>query len=66
MISVHIRKGFRLNISGKPSHRVEELKKPDKVALLPEIIPFIKPRLKVQVDDQVKIGTPLIEDKRNS
>ena len=65
MISVHIRKGFRLNISGEPSHNIEQLKKPDKVALLPERIPFIKPRLKVQVGDQVKIGTPLIEDKRD-
>ena len=65
MISVHIRKGFRLNISGEPSTRLEELPKPDKVALLPEKIPFLKPRLKVQVGDRVKIGTPLIEDKRN-
>lgn len=65
MISVHIRKGFKLNISGQPSLSLEELKKPDKVALLPERIPFIKPRLKVQVGDQVKIGTPLIEDKRD-
>lgn len=65
MISVHIRKGFKLNISGEPSTSLEELTKPDKVALLPEKIPFIKPRLKVQVGDHVKIGTPLIEDKRN-
>lgn len=65
MISVHIRKGFKLNISGEPSHNIEELIKPDKVALLPERIPFIKPRLKVKVGDQVKIGTPLIEDKRD-
>lgn len=65
MIAVHISKGFRLNISGEPSHRLEELLKPNKVALLPEKIPFIKPRLKVQVGDQVKIGTPLIEDKRD-
>lgn len=41
------------------------LKKPDRVALTPEHIPFVKPRLKVQIGDRVKIGTPLIEDKRN-
>jgi len=65
MISFHIRKGFRLNISGEPSHNIEELKKPDRVALLPDKIPFVKPRLKVQVGDAVNVGTPLFEDKRN-
>jgi Na+-transporting NADH:ubiquinone oxidoreductase subunit A len=35
------------------------------VALLPQQIRFIKPRLKVKVGDRVKVGTALIEDKRN-
>jgi len=65
MISVNIKKGFGLNISGKPSPKVEVLEKPTRVALLPERIPFVKPRLKVKIGDQVKIGTPLIEDKRD-
>jgi len=65
MISVRIQKGYGLNIAGTPSREVEILGKPSRVALLPERIPFIKPRLKVQVGDQVKIGTPVFEDKRN-
>ena len=36
------------------------------MALLPERIPFVKPRLKVKVDDPVKVGAPVFEDKRNS
>ncbi len=65
MISVNIKKGFGLNISGEPSHKVEVLEKPARVALLPERIPFVKPRLKVKIGDQVKVGTPIFEDKRN-
>ena len=59
MISVNIKKGFGLNISGEPSHKVEVLEKPTRVALLPERIPFVKPRLKVKIGDQVKVGTPI-------
>jgi Na+-transporting NADH:ubiquinone oxidoreductase subunit A len=65
MISVNIRKGYKINIAGEPSHEVVESAKPSRVALLPERIPFVKPRLKVKVGDKVKMGTPIFEDKRN-
>ncbi len=65
MISVNIRKGFDVRITGEPSSEVEALGKPARVAILPERLPFVKPRLKVKVGDQVKIGTPVFEDKRN-
>ncbi len=65
MISIRIRKGYNINITGAPSCDVEKLEKPTTVAVLPERIPFIRPRLKVKVDDQVKVGTPVFEDKRN-
>jgi len=65
MISVHVRKGYDLKIAGKPFREVEVLEKPDRVAVLPEKIPFIKPRLKIKVDDKVKVGSTLFEDKRN-
>lgn len=65
MVSVKIRKGYEINIAGKPSHEIVESDKPSRVALLPERIPFIKPRLKVKTGDKVKIGTPIFEDKRN-
>lgn len=65
MISVQIKKGYRTKIAGGPSPEVEPLGKPDQVALLPERIPFVKPRLKVKIGDKVKVGTPVFEDKRN-
>ncbi|MBW1694465.1 MAG: hypothetical protein JRJ41_09970, partial [Deltaproteobacteria bacterium] len=65
MILVPVKKGYALHIAGKPSQEVETLKKPDSVALLPEKIPFIKPRLKIKVGDKVNIGSTIFEDKRN-
>ena len=65
MISVRIRKGYNIKIAGAPSCEIETLEKPTTVAVLPERIPFIKPRLKVKVDDQVRVGTPVFEDKQN-
>jgi len=66
MISVTVNKGYDLNISGKPSSALKKLKKPAQVAFLPERIPFIKPRLKVKVNDTVKVGSVLFEDKQNT
>ena len=65
MISIRTKKGYKLNIAGEPSHELEQLGRPTSVALLPERIPFVKPRLKVKVADQVKVGSPVFEDKRN-
>ena len=65
MISILVKKGYTPQIAGKPSQEVETLKKPHSVALLPEKIPFIKPRLKVKVGDKVNIGSTVFEDKRN-
>jgi Na+-transporting NADH:ubiquinone oxidoreductase subunit A len=39
--------------------------RPVYLAMLPEHIPFVKPRLKVAKGDRVAIGSPLFEDKRN-
>ncbi|MBF0224011.1 MAG: NADH:ubiquinone reductase (Na(+)-transporting) subunit A [Desulfobacterales bacterium] len=65
MISLNIKKGFKLNIDGKPSLELKKTSKPLEVAVLPSNIPYIKPRLQVQTGDKVKIGTILFEDKRN-
>ncbi|MFH2064201.1 MAG: 4Fe-4S dicluster domain-containing protein [Pseudomonadota bacterium] len=66
MISVTVTKGYDLPISGRPSPEVKTLKKPLRVASLPERIPFIKPRLQVEVHDPVRIGSVLYEDKQNT
>ncbi|MHC4792495.1 MAG: hypothetical protein ACYS8Y_13895, partial [Planctomycetota bacterium] len=61
MISIHTKKGYSLKIEGKPSRDPEKLAPPTHLALLPEHIPFVTPRLKVKVNARVKVGTPLIE-----
>ncbi len=61
---IRVRKGYNLKISGQPSQEMLTVNKPGKVAVVPERIPFIKPRLKVGKGDTVKIGSLLFEDKR--
>ncbi len=66
MISIKVKKGYDLNIEGNPSLELEELEKPTHLAVTPERIPFIKPRLLVKEGDMVKLGSVLFEDKRNT
>ncbi|MBT8339873.1 MAG: 4Fe-4S dicluster domain-containing protein [Desulfatitalea sp.] len=66
MQTVRIKKGYRFHIAGSPSDILTRLPAPDRVAILPETIPHIKPRLKVSVGDAVKIGSVLFTDKNDS
>ncbi len=66
MISVCVEKGYEIRIAGKPSTELVVLKTPGRLALCPERIPYVKPRLKVKSGDRVRIGSPLFEDKRNT
>ena len=65
MITVAMKKGYDLPISGEPALKVNQVARPDRVASLPERIPFIKPRLQVKVGDHVDIGSVLFTDKQN-
>ena len=65
MKTIRISRGYNLNLDGRPSMDVEKLSEPARLALLPEHIPYIKPRLLVAREQTVQLGTPLIEDKRN-
>ena len=65
MKTIRIRKGYDLPISGEPVLSVAASVKAERVASLPEKIPFIKPRLKVKEGDTVQVGSVLFEDKRN-
>lgn len=64
MITVKIIKGYNLNLSGKPSLKLDTPENPTHVAAVPERIPFIKPKLKVDIGDPVKIGSVLFIDKK--
>jgi len=65
METLRIQKGLDLNIGGKPAKETDKIVSPDHVAVLPETIPFIKPRLRVKEGDTVQMGSILCEDKRN-
>ena len=64
MITVKINKGYNLNLAGKPSLKLDIPENPTYVAAVPERIPFIKPKLKVDIGDPVKIGSVLFVDKK--
>lgn len=66
MNTIKVKKGHQLIIEGRPSLSLEPLSKPDRVAVLPEHVPYVKPRLLVDEGTRVKIGSPLFEDKRNT
>jgi Na+-transporting NADH:ubiquinone oxidoreductase subunit A len=66
MNAITLKKGFSPRISGAPDRQLRQLDTPRQVGVLPEHIPFIKPRLLVEEGDAVAIGTPLFEDKRNT
>ena len=57
------RKGYDLKLQGAPSDDLVSLSAPATVAVLPERIPYIKPRLRVKVGDPVQVGSVLYEDK---
>lgn len=64
MHKLAIKKGYRFRMAGEPSSGLAELPDPPQVALLPEHIPHIKPRLSVAEGDKVRIGSLLFEDKQ--
>jgi Na+-transporting NADH:ubiquinone oxidoreductase subunit A len=66
MSTIRVRKGFNLKIAGLPAAALQQADPPTRVALLPEHLPFVKPRLKVEKGDRVAVGSALIEDKRNT
>jgi Na+-transporting NADH:ubiquinone oxidoreductase subunit A len=66
MKSIHLKKGFSLRIKGRPNLQLKPLAPPRHLALLPERIPFVKPRLLVKEGAVVAVGTPIFEDKRDA
>jgi len=65
MSHIRAKRGYDIPIGGKPSSEVVALENPTHVAVLPERIPFVKPKLHVKQGDAVKIGSLLFTDKRH-
>ena len=65
METLRIRKGHTPNLEGRPTSALEPLPRPAQVAVLPEKIPFVRPKLTVRTGQPVALGTVLFHDKRN-
>jgi len=62
--TIHIKKGFTINLAGKANKTVVEGEMPETFAIKPtDFIGFSKPKLLVKEGDTVKAGTPLYFDK---
>ncbi|MCA9440591.1 MAG: Na(+)-translocating NADH-quinone reductase subunit A [Candidatus Omnitrophica bacterium] len=63
MAEFTIRRGYDIPMKGAAEPTLREAQAPKFVAIKPTDFKGIKPRLLVQVGDDVSIGTPLVEDK---
>ncbi len=62
---VRIRKGLTIPISGAPEQRIEDANEVGWVALVAMDFVGLQPRLMVDVGDRVRLGQPLLTDKKN-
>lgn len=65
MTLLRIKNGYDLNLSGAPTEALEVLASPERVAVCPAKIPFVKPKAVVATGDSVRRGSVLFVDKRN-
>ncbi len=63
---ITIKKGLDLPISGNPKQTIEEGRKVRSVAVIGKDYHGMKPTMKVNVGDKVKLGQVLFEDKKTS
>lgn len=66
MIEHHLKKGYTIKLAGKARPEIAETEKPKLFALQPNKFPGVKPKLDIDVGDEVKIGTILFHDKQQS
>ena len=64
-MQVEIKKGLNLPISGTPRQAIEDSPRPSSVAVLGPDYVGMKPTMLVREDEEVKLGQPLFEDKKN-
>jgi Na+-transporting NADH:ubiquinone oxidoreductase subunit A len=63
MSTVILRKGHDIRVAGRAERVLVDAAPPKRVALLPTEFRGIRPRLSVEVGQQVRLGTPLFTDK---
>ncbi len=63
---IRIKKGFNINLTGKPAPKVSPVQSADTFAIKPTDFPgMYLPKVLVKEGDSVKAGTPLFHDKRH-
>lgn len=64
-MAVHsVSRGLDLPIAGAPEQRIEQARAASQVALLPSDLPSLRPRLLVQVGDEVRAGQAVYQDRK--
>ena len=64
-MSVHfIRKGLDLPINGGPEQVVHAGAEVSHVAIMADDYPYMRPKMHVRVGDTVKLGQPVMEDRK--
>lgn len=64
-MSLHkINKGLDLPITGTPAQSIQAGAAVSRVAVINDDYPFMKPRMRVQVGDQVKLGEAIFDDRK--
>lgn len=62
--TIKLKKGFDINLVGKAEKKIAETEQPETFALKPtDFVGIERPKLLVNVGDNVKAGTPLMHDK---
>jgi len=62
---IKLHQGYNIKLTGETVRTIEQALFPQKVALKPTDFEGLKPKLLVQIGDEVKVGTPLAFDKKN-
>ncbi|MCK5215677.1 MAG: Na(+)-translocating NADH-quinone reductase subunit A [Candidatus Omnitrophica bacterium] len=63
---ITVKKGKNIPLKGKADKRIEELPLPDRIAIKPPDFKGLRLRVLAKADDLVKVGTPILEDKKNN
>jgi len=65
MATFNLKKGYDLQLDGQPIKEIVEISPSDIVKINPQEYKYIKPKVKVKVDDEVLVGTLLFFDKND-
>ncbi len=62
--TIKLKKGFNINLAGKPQNKILDIEQPETFALKPtDFIGISRPKLLIHEGDNVKAGSPLLFDK---